>query len=55
MAGKYGCKAIIGADAHSPEKLIPGEEYEKALEIAEKYSLNLLETVNLKTPYISGA
>lgn len=50
LAAKYGCKVIIGIDAHTPEALAFGTDLDKAYRIVNKYSLNLIERAELKTP-----
>lgn len=53
LAAEYGCKAIIGIDAHTPEALLQKEKLEKAIELADKYSLNLIEKLELKPPRLA--
>lgn len=40
--GELGAKVVIGSDAHSPDVVFEAEGYKKALELVEKYNLNLI-------------
>ena len=40
MVGEYGCKTVIGFDAHSPSALLDGDAVRCAFDIVEKYALN---------------
>lgn len=45
IAAEIGNTAIIGADAHSPEKLLLGSEYDECVKLAEKFGIKLLESM----------
>ena len=51
MAAEEGCDVILGRDAHDPDALLDKEPEEKALDLARRYGLHLLETVELKKPF----
>lgn len=48
VAAKYGCKAILGCDAHSPESLSDLQIEKKARELAQKVGIEIIDTVQLK-------
>ncbi len=48
VAGKVGCKVVLGCDAHSPEEVNDPASEAKALELVEKYHLNLLDHIPLR-------
>lgn len=50
IAGEEGCKAVFGADAHSPEAVCRPEVTKMAEEMVEKYGLLLQETVTFRKP-----
>lgn len=50
LAGEFGCKMILGCDAHAPSALDRPTTYKRAMELAEKYSLNVIEELPLKRP-----
>ena len=45
-------KFIIGVDAHDPEDLEHGPEYDKAFELVDKYGLDLIRRVEFKKPVL---
>ncbi len=47
IAGKTGCKVVIGSDAHAPENIMIPAIEAKALALVEKYGLQLLKTIPL--------
>ena len=47
IAGEIGCKVVLGSDAHKPIDLVDPVAEEKALDIVQKYQLNLLENIPL--------
>ena len=49
MVGSYGCKVVCGSDAHSPAELLCTEDFDKAMEMVDKYGLNYIEEVNLRS------
>ena len=49
LAARMGAKFIIGVDAHESSDLEHGREYGEAFAYAEKYSLDLLDRLPLKT------
>ena len=48
MCGRMGAKVVIGSDAHAPDVVFDKESYIKALEMAEKYKLNLILEPEIK-------
>lgn len=48
IASKYRPKVIFGVDAHSPEQLKVAEIENKALQLAEKFELEIIENVIFK-------
>ena len=49
--GEYGCKVVFGSDAHSPAELTVTSDFVRACEFVEKYSLNYIENVPLKSVF----
>ena len=52
IAGEEGCKMVLGSDAHTPEHLAIPEEVAYGHHMAEKFNLKLVDTVELKRPWI---
>ena len=50
IAGEEGCMAVFGADAHAPQNVWRADTLAMARELAEKYSLEVLETVEFRNP-----
>ena len=50
IAGKEGCEAIVGIDAHDAEALNRPQSIQEAEDIARRYGLSLRETVELRPP-----
>lgn len=48
VAAEEGCSAIFGVDGHSPAQIRNALPEEKALELVQRFGLNLLETVEFK-------
>ncbi len=48
IAGKAGCKVVIGSDAHAPENIILPAAEATAMALVEKYQLQLLEHIPLR-------
>jgi len=48
IAGTVGNKVVLGCDAHSPEALNRPETAQKGRELAARYGLQILETVELR-------
>ena len=48
IVGEIGNKVIFGFDAHTAERAYDSESIEKANEIVKKYSLNLVDEIELK-------
>lgn len=46
-AGKLGAGVVLGRDAHSTHRVDPTEEYAAAYAFAEKFGLNLLDSINV--------
>ena len=51
IAGEEGCKVIFGIDAHLASEFDYKPQYDRAMEIAKKYNLQLLEELSLKKPF----
>lgn len=49
IAAEEGCTGILGIDAHKPEEIADLQPEKKALELAEKYGIPLLDTIPLKS------
>ena len=49
IAGEAGCKVVLGSDAHSPQDTVDPQSEKKALEIVEKYRLQLLDHVPIRS------
>ena len=45
IAGEVGSSVVIGSDAHAPQYVVDPATELKAINLAKKYNLNLLETV----------
>lgn len=50
IAAEEGCRVVLGRDAHSPKQLLNTVCEQRALEIVNRYGLELLETVELRKP-----
>lgn len=48
VAAEEGCAVVFGVDAHSPAQILNAQPEEKALEIVDRFGLNLLETVEFR-------
>lgn len=49
IAAEENCDCVIGFDAHTPEALTTTAVYDRALELAGRFDLNLLDTVPLRS------
>ena len=49
IAGEIGCDAVLGSDAHGPQGVVIRDAEEKALEIVDKFGLNLLEHIPVRS------
>lgn len=47
-AAEEGCKIILGCDAHSPDALLDTNSEKRALEMAKKWGMEVLEDVPLR-------
>lgn len=47
IPGRIGNKVILGLDAHCVQNVKDVESYEKAIEIVDRYSLNLIDDIGL--------
>ena len=47
LAGELGAKAIIGCDAHNPERVADKEEIKAGAEIAKRHNLELVDSIRL--------
>ena len=45
IAGEYGCTAIIGCDAHTPDSLSDTKLWAQGIELAEKYGLAVIDRI----------
>ena len=48
LASEIGADAVIGADAHSPERVYKQSELDEAERFAEKYKINVLDQIRFK-------
>lgn len=51
-ASRLGAPMIFGCDSHSPSRVAAKEELCAALKFVDKYNLNLVDTVELKPPFL---
>ena len=49
IAAEEGCTAILGCDAHKPEALLDTETEQRALAMADRLGLKVVQTVELKS------
>jgi len=49
IAGEVGCKVVLGSDAHSPDDVADFFSEEKAHKLVEKYQLQLLEHIPIRS------
>jgi len=49
VAAEEGCVTVLGIDAHAPEQVLDTEPEKKALELVQRFQLELLETVPLRS------
>lgn len=47
IAAEEGCKVVLGVDAHRPEALLDAKIEQKGRELAGKFGLEIMETVEL--------
>jgi histidinol-phosphatase (PHP family) len=47
--GKIGAKAVIGTDAHTPERVFVKGELDRALRFADKHGVEILERPTLRS------
>lgn len=50
IAGRVGCTAVLGCDAHKPEALLAARAELQCRTLAERHDLRLQETVPLRKP-----
>ena len=48
IAAEEGCKTVLGIDAHSPEEVLQLQPEQKALALAKRHGLTVLETIPLR-------
>lgn len=48
IAAEENCRCVIGCDAHAPWAVPNAPKLKEAMEIVDRYGLNLLETVDLR-------
>ncbi len=51
IASEYSPKVILGCDSHSPRQVADKEEVINGLRFADKYKLNVIETLDLVSPF----
>jgi histidinol-phosphatase (PHP family) len=51
LASRFSVNAILGCDAHSPERVGDRDELINALRFADKYNINVIEEINLINPF----
>ena len=51
LASHCGVNAILGCDAHSPERVGDRDEIINSLRFADKYNINVIEDINLINPF----
>ena len=47
LVAEESCKVVIGSDAHAPEQVYLPENYTQALEIVDRFDLELITTPNI--------
>ena len=52
IASKYSPKVIFGCDAHEPHRVADKAELCQAKRFADKYKLEVLDTVELVNPFV---
>lgn len=55
IAGETGCSVVIGSDAHAPQDVADVRSERLALKMADKFHLNLLEKVPIRSYKSCGA
>ncbi len=50
MAGEYGCKVVLGVDAHSSDRFLCRDDVSEGFELIRKYGLNYVESPTLRAP-----
>ena len=51
LAGKMGAAAVLGCDAHNPERVAVSEEIEEARRRLSECNVKILETIELRKPF----
>ncbi len=51
VASDFSPRAVLGCDAHNPRDLADKDNILKALRFADKYKINLVDTVDLVNPF----
>ena len=51
IASRHEPRVILGCDAHNPERVADRDEILTALRFAEKYNLNVVDTIELINPF----
>ena len=51
LAAEYSPKVILGCDAHEPERVAVKDEILKALRLADKFKLEIIDTLDLVDPF----
>ena len=49
VCSEYGCKVVVGSDAHSPDELRVCDDFTRAMEIVDKYGLNYTDEIKLRS------
>lgn len=49
LVGEMGCRVVVGCDAHSPDELRYGDDFDTAMDMVRRYGLNYTEDIRLKT------
>ena len=52
LAGEEGNEVILGSDAHRPQDVLDPASIERAFRLADRYSLQIIDTVTFKHPWI---
>ena len=54
IAGKCGCRAIVGCDAHAPEVIDDAAAYGACVDLAQRCGLELIDRVTLRCPHLEN-
>lgn len=53
IASEYSPKVVLGCDAHNPERVADKDEILEAMRYADRFKLNITDTLKLRNPFKS--